>query len=93
MFRSYNPGRAVTPPVWALPLSLTTTRGIILIFSSSAYLDVSVQRVGLSMMTLACRVAPFGHPRINGYLHLPTAFRSLSRPSSPPRAKASSIRP
>ena len=29
----------------------------------------------------------------NGYLHLPAAFRSLSRPSSPPRAKASALRP
>jgi hypothetical protein len=28
-------------------------------------------------------VAPFGYPRIKGYLHLPVAFRSLSRPSSP----------
>ena len=28
-------------------------------------------------------VAPFGYPRINGYLHLPVACRSLSRPSSP----------
>ena len=31
-------------------------------------------------------VPPFGHPRIQGYLLLPAAFRSLSRPSSPPRA-------
>ena len=29
------------------------------------------------------RVAPFGHPRIAGRLHLPAAFRSLPRPSSP----------
>ena len=40
-----------------------------------------------------CRVFPFGHPRIKGHLHLPAAFRSLSRPSSPPRAKASAMRP
>ena len=39
------------------------------------------------------RVAPFGHPRIIGHLHLPAAFRSLSRPSSPPGAKASTVRP
>ncbi len=39
------------------------------------------------------RVAPFGYPRIKGYLHLPAAFRSLSRPSSPPRAKASTVCP
>ena len=31
----------------------------------------------------AGRVAPFGHPRINGYVPLPADFRSLSRPSSP----------
>jgi hypothetical protein len=38
-------------------------------------------------------VAPFGYLRIKGYLHLPEAFRSLSRPSSPLRAKASTLRP
>ena len=41
----------------------------------------------------ACRVAPFGNPGIKDYLHLPRAFRSLSRPSSPPRAKASTVCP
>ena len=41
----------------------------------------------------ACRVAPFGNPGIKGYLHLPQAYRSLSRPSSPPRAKASTVCP
>ena len=30
------------------------------------------------------RVVPFGDPRINGHLHLTAAYRSLSRPSSPP---------
>ena len=34
------------------------------------------------------RVSPFGHPRINAYLQLPVAFRSLSRPSSALDAKA-----
>ena len=38
-------------------------------------------------------VVPFGNPWIKGYLHLPIAYRSLSRPSSPPRAKASTRRP
>ena len=38
-------------------------------------------------------VVPFGNPRIRGHLHLPAAYRSLSRPSSPPRAKASTGRP
>ena len=34
-------------------------------------------------------VAPFGHPRINDRSHLPAAFRSVPRPSSPLGAKAS----
>ena len=38
-------------------------------------------------------VIPFGDLRIKGYLHLNGAFRSLSRPSSPLRAQASTIRP
>ncbi len=38
------------------------------------------------------RVAPFGNLRIDGRLHLPEAYRSLLRPSSPLRAKASSMR-
>ena len=32
----------------------------------------------------ARRVVPFGYPRVKGHLHLTAAFRSLSRPSSPP---------
>ncbi len=40
-----------------------------------------------------CRVVPFGDPRIKGYLHLIADYRSLSRPSSPVRAKASTVRP
>ena len=38
-------------------------------------------------------VSPFGYLRINGYLLLPEAFRSLSRPSSALSAKASTLRP
>ncbi len=38
-------------------------------------------------------VVPFGNPRIKGHLHLHAAYRSLSRPSSPPRAKASAMCP
>ena len=34
-------------------------------------------------------VAPFGDPWIKAYSQLPTAFRSVSRPSSPVHAKAS----
>ena len=38
-------------------------------------------------------VAPFGYLRINAYLPLPVAFRSLSRPSSASGAKAFPLRP
>ena len=37
-------------------------------------------------------VSPFGHLRINGHLRLLVAFRSLSRPSSAPGAKAFTLR-
>ena len=43
--QSYNPAPAVTETVWANPRSLATTCGITIVFSSYAYLDVSVQRV------------------------------------------------
>jgi hypothetical protein len=36
---------SINTKVWALPRSLATTYGIIIIFSSSPYLDVSVQEV------------------------------------------------
>ena len=84
--------------VWALPCSLATTWGIIVIFFSSGYLDVSVLRVG-SALSLESNtssrywVVPFGNLRINGCMHLPEAYRSLPRPSSPLSAKASAIRP
>ena len=37
---------------------------------------------------LVCRVSPFGNLRIDAYVPLPEAYRSLSRPSSAPDAKA-----
>ena len=37
-------------------------------------------------------VSPFGNLRITGYLLLPEAYRSLSRPSSAPDAKAFPLR-
>ena len=49
--------------------------------------------LGIDNSPSDCWVVPFGNPRIKGHLHLPQAYRSLSRPSSPPRAKASTRRP
>ena len=37
------------------------------------------------------RVAPFGNPRVKACLQLTGAYRSLPRPSSPTRAKASTV--
>ena len=42
--------------------------------------------------SLCMWVSPFGNPRIDGYLLLPEAYRSLSRPSSALSAKASTLR-
>jgi hypothetical protein len=75
-------------PVWALPLSLAATSGISLDFSSCRYLDVSVPRVSPSFEVTRHNsrwVAPFGNPWITGCVLLPTAYRSLPRPSSPAR--------
>ena len=85
--------------VWPLSLSLATTRKISVDFFSSAYLDVSVRRVPFIYLFCSVydyassmhRVSSFGYPRIKAYLQLPVAFRSLSRPSSAPNAKAFSL--
>ena len=75
--------------IWALPRSLATTGGII-----SYFLFLEVLRCFSSLRSPPnlCQdnspsdywVVPFGNPRIKGHLHLPQAYRSLSRPSSPP---------
>ena len=90
----------INPLVWPLPISLATTFGISVDVFSSSYLDVSVQtvpRVHLFYSMHATEVllqwvSPFGNPRIDGYLLLPVAYRSLSRPSSAPDAKAFPLR-
>ena len=95
-----NPEDPERPSVWPLPRSLATTYGISVDVSSSSYLDVSVQTVPYlhlfySMQVdrvLLCRVAPFGNLRIIAYVQLPAAYRSLSRPSSAPDAKAFPLR-
>ena len=99
LMQSVTP-KVFLPLVWPLPRSLATTCGISFDFSSSPYLDVSVQAVSLiqlcihyTMIYIAIyRISPFGHLRINVYLQLPVAYRSLSRPSSAPNAKAFTLR-
>ena len=95
-----NPENPERLSVWPPPRSLATTSGISVDVFSSPYLDVSVQavpRVRLFDSTHAAggllqRVSPFGNLRINAYLQLPEAYRSLSRPSSAPDAKAFPLR-
>ena len=80
--RSFYPARASTRTVWAPPRSLTTTWGITVVFSSSAYLDVSVRRVrlpcGITLSRLGCPIRtsadrrPFAPPR--GFSQLITSF-------------------
>ena len=92
--------RRINPSVWPSPRSLATTYGISVDVFSSPYLDVSVQAVPHIRLfystyvtwILSMWVAPFGNLRINGYLLLPAAYRSLSRPSSAPDAKAFPLR-
>ena len=92
--------RRINPSVWPLPRSLATTYGISVDFSSSPYLDVSVQAVPHLRLfdstqadgVLLHRVSPFGNLRIKAYVQLPEAYRSLSRPSSAPDAKAFPLR-
>ncbi len=86
--------------VWPLPLSLATTRGISVDFSSSRYLDVSVPGVPLVYLSIQYTIhgsspCVLPHSEIRGYnahLQLPAAYRSLSRPSSAPDAKAFTLR-
>ena len=92
--------RGINPSVWPLPRSLATTGGISVDFSSSPYLDVSVQAVPYLRLfystqvdgVLLRRVSPFGNLRVKGCLRLTEAYRSLPRPSSATDAKAFPLR-
>ncbi len=98
--RSYNPGSAVTDPVWPLPRSLATTSGISVDVSSSPYLDVSVHRVPLHALwiqTWIHGVFPCGFPHsdIRGSRDICSSprlfaayhvFHRLSVPRHPPCA-------
>ena len=95
-----NPKRYCYLLVWPLPRSLATTYGISFDFFSWGYLDVSVPPVSPAHTMYSCThnraFTPVGFPHSDicgsiGYLRLSAAFRSLSRPSSAPSAKASAL--
>ena len=103
----YNPGGAnaaarMRSPVWpSAPFARRYSGHLVIDFSSSGYLDVSVPPVPLPLPMRSGggwprfrgRVLPFGHPRIEGRVRLPGDYRGLPRPSSAPCAKASAVRP
>jgi len=67
---SYNPNNAVTSLVWANPRSLATTYGITFVFFSSAYLDVSVQRVCSPIGVTCLQHAGLPHSDICGSIRM-----------------------
>ena len=96
-----QPHRASTM-VWALPRSLAATSGITDLFSVPAGTEM-VHFPALPSPCLCIQhgilqhepewVSPFGNPRVNAHLRLTGAYRSLSRPSSTPGAKAFTVHP
>ena len=96
---SPNPSRISPTGLASCNFARHYSRNRLFTFFSSGYLDVSVPRVPPiqlcihCMITLyyQCCVSTFGYLRITVYVQLPVAFRSLSRPSSAPSAKASTI--
>ena len=87
-------------PVWPLSISLAATLEIdffflflrlLRCFSSPGSLPY-VMDWRMDDWSSSSRVSPFRYLRLNGYLLLPAAFRSLSRLSSALSAKASTLR-
>ena len=79
---------------WPSPRSLATTNGVSLMSFPPA--TEMFQFTGFASRPYGFRsgypcgwVAPFGDPGINDCSHLPRAYRSVLRPSSPLSAKAS----
>ena len=95
--RSFYPAVAKTTTVWAFPRSIATTKGITLLFYFPPGTKM-FQFPGFASISLRVpRLHRGGLPHSDtcgyiGYLLLPTDFRSLSRPSSPLRAQAFTIR-
>ena len=93
--QSYNPGIAVTIPVWAPSISLAATLEIDVSFFSSSYLDVSVQRVSPHCWVTGLLPAGLSHSDIRGSILVcksPRLFAAyhvllrLQEPRHPPYA-------
>ena len=71
ILQPYNPGLAETKPVQADPISLATTLGIIIIFFSCGYLDVSVPHVRLPVnWNIQINLNGLPHSGIYGLIHI-----------------------
>jgi hypothetical protein len=103
VYRCPQPQRA-SSLVWAFPLSLAATNGVSVDFLSYRYLDVSVPCVRFIWPMHSAIDDVIWLPSDNGLphseipgltvaRHLPRAYRSLPRPSSPLDAKTSPIYP
>ena len=96
---SYNPGRALPHGWFGLFPVRSPLLGESLLFSLPQGTKMfqfpwfASSHQGEDSRPSAGWVVPFGNPGVRGHLHLTRAYRSLSRPSSPPRAKASTRRP
>ena len=97
---SYNPDSETAATyhaesVWAIPVSLATTQGMISFPPATEMFQFAdLPPSGLYIQPAVTghypgRVSPFGHLRIKACSQLPEAFRRLPRPSSAPGAKAS----
>jgi hypothetical protein len=97
---SYNPDSETAATyhaesVWAIPVSLATTQGMISFPPATEMFQFAdLPPSGLYIQPAVTghypsRVSPFGHLRIKACSQLPGAFRRLPRPSSAPGAKAS----
>jgi hypothetical protein len=97
---SYNPSSETAAtyraePVWATPLSLATTQGMLSFPPATEmfqFADLPLPSLCIQLGVTGhypSRVSPFGHPRITACSQLPEAFRCLPRPSSALGAKAS----
>ena len=82
--KSYNPGRAVTLPVWALSVSIATTPDIDISFSSCRYLDVSVlQTGGFPHWDISGSIPVCSSPELFAAFHV---LLRLLKPRHPPYA-------
>jgi hypothetical protein len=101
---SYNPSSETAAAyladlVWAIPVSLATTQGMISfppateMFQFAGLPPPGLFGSARGELDFSSRVSPFGHLRIDVCSRLPGAFRSLPRPSSALGAKASTSCP